>query len=525
MKRLRWKTYFFFNPSETLSEQGRNFLKFKSQRTPPNHKLLEPFENDLFKLIKKIRFRKRDDHFQDRLKKDIRDLKNSKTIWVRADKSKNIYKIRPDEYQNLLLNKISNSYRLDYNNTLSKINEDTAKFANKFNISDRIGKMAKKSAYILFKDHKPNFLDKKQIRLINPSKTELGIISKNIITHITSNILKNSNYNLWKNSLNTIDWFKQIRHKSKATFIQFDIIDFYPSISKDLVIKSINHAKNFIEITDEQIEIILNCRRSIITNKNVTWIKNYIDNFDVSMGAYDSAQVADLVGIYILDTLSRIVDIKQIGLYRDDGLIYIPDSNGPKTSRIQKKIIRAFKLLGLKIEITSNLKIVNFLDVTLDISNNKFKPFHKENQTPTYINVNSNHPRSIIKQIPKSVNTRINRLSSDKKIFSENIKMYNEALENSGHKQGLEYLNNNETNIEYKNHNNNRNTYHYIRPHNNNNNDNRHRTASNEKNREDRSKDINNEKSTVNNNNRSNEEKKTKNRKRNVLWFNPPFCK
>ena len=38
-----------------------------------------------------------------------------------------------------------------------------------------------KDAYILFKDHKPNFDNKLQSRLIDPSKTELGIISKNII--------------------------------------------------------------------------------------------------------------------------------------------------------------------------------------------------------------------------------------------------------------------------------------------------------------------------------------------------------
>ena len=38
--------------------------------------------------------------------------------------------------------------------------------------------MIEKNAYIIFKDHKPNFYDKKQCRLINPSKSELGIILK-----------------------------------------------------------------------------------------------------------------------------------------------------------------------------------------------------------------------------------------------------------------------------------------------------------------------------------------------------------
>ena len=54
-----------------------------------------------------------------------------------------------------------------------------------------------------------------------------------------------------------------------------------------------------------------------------------------------------------------------MGHYRDDGIIFFPNSNGSKTSKIQEKIIKAFKLLGLRIEIDSNFKIVDFLDVTL----------------------------------------------------------------------------------------------------------------------------------------------------------------
>ena len=88
-----------------------------------------------------------------------------------------------------------------------------------------------------------------------------------------------------------------------------------------------------------------------------------------------TARIADLVGIYILDTLSRIVQPSQIGLYRDDGILVIPDSNGPMASSIQKRITRAFKLLGFKIDILANQKIVNFLDVTFNLNNNTYKPF------------------------------------------------------------------------------------------------------------------------------------------------------
>ena len=191
------------------------------------------------------------------------------------------------------------------------------------------------------------------------------------------------------------------------------------------------------------------------------------------MGGYDSSQIADLVGLYILDILTRIISPQQVGIYRDDGLLYIPNSNGPLSSSIQKRIIRAFKFLGFKIEISSNIKIANFLDVTLDLSNNSYKHFIKPNQNPSYINVNSNHPKNIIKQIPKAVNLRIGKLSANEKIFKESSKRYIEALKNSGFNEDFRYLKQNIT-TEFTKENNN-----YVQ----------------------------------------------KNRKRKIIWFNPPFCK
>ena len=179
---------------------------------------------------------------------------------------------------------------------------------------DRLGKLEEKSAYILFKYHKKNFPDKKQTRLINPTKTELGFVSKDVIQRITSRMLSSHKYNLWKNSMDTIDWFRKIKNKKRSTFVQFDIIEFYPSITKELSVRSLKHAREYTDITEEEIEIILASRKSVLSDSHRTWVKSHVDNFDVPMGAYDSAQVADLVGIYILDTLGRIVNLEQVGL-------------------------------------------------------------------------------------------------------------------------------------------------------------------------------------------------------------------
>ena len=41
------------------------------------------------------------------------------------------------------------------------------------------------------------------------------------------------------------------------------------------------------------------------------------------MGSYNLSLVTDLIGIYILDTLSRIVNLEQVGIYRNYGINFI----------------------------------------------------------------------------------------------------------------------------------------------------------------------------------------------------------
>ena len=101
-----------------------------------------------------------------------------------------MYKIKPSKYQEILKNKITDNYKIEYNNTIDQTNNDTYRFVSKLLIEDSFEKFKKKDAYILFKDNKPNFENKLQSRLINPSKTELVKVSKNIIQNIVTNVKK-----------------------------------------------------------------------------------------------------------------------------------------------------------------------------------------------------------------------------------------------------------------------------------------------------------------------------------------------
>ena len=63
----------------------------------------------------------------------------------------------------------------------------------------------------------------------------------------------------------------------------------------------------------------------------------------------------------------------------------------------------------------------------------------KPNQNPLYVNINSNHPHSVTKNIPKAVNRRLSALSSDENMFNSVVQIYQDALNNAGYTHVLKY--------------------------------------------------------------------------------------
>ena len=146
------------------------------------------------------------------------------------------------------------------------------------------------------------------------------------------------------------------------------------------------------------------------------------------MGAYDGAEVCELVGSFLLHQLSKKYNKKDIGLYRDDGLAVFKNKSGPQAERIKKDFQKIFRENDLNIVIKCNLKIVDYLDVTLNLLNNTYKPFSKSNNEINYIHKEFNHPPSITKQVPFSIESHLSSLSSGEKIFNESTPIYQEAL-------------------------------------------------------------------------------------------------
>ena len=73
------------------------------------------------------------------------------------------------------------------------------------------------------------------------------------------------------------------------------------------------------------------------------------------MGDNDSAQVTDLVGLYILNRMALEFPQLYGGLYRDDGLLVLPDANPQHCDRIRKRLHVFFRDIGLSITVSANI--------------------------------------------------------------------------------------------------------------------------------------------------------------------------
>ena len=127
-------------------------------------------------------------------------------------------------------------------------------------IDNTVEKTQETEAFLSIKDHKEGFTHTVSFCLINPSKSDIGKISKSLLDTMKENILKQTNVNQWKNTSQIISWFKNIKSKKTSSFVNFDVENFYPSISIDLFTDAISYAKTITNIDDDQLSIIMQSR-------------------------------------------------------------------------------------------------------------------------------------------------------------------------------------------------------------------------------------------------------------------------
>ena len=433
IKDLRNKAIHFLKKKNSKKKET---FGLKSIRNPDAVPELKAFEKDLTNLALNIKFR----HFDNRLQKNLRSLcksiKDEPKLIIPSDKTSNFYKLPINMYKKLRNQDVQKNFKKQKKEALEKVTADHQKIAHKLDIEDRLFRTSAQECFIKLKDHKNNFHEKPQVRTLNPTKPELGRVSKKVLDAKINVIRKKTKLNQWQNTNSALNWFRNLKDKKQLKFIIFDVEQFYPSIDEKLLKKTLEWSKQFVSFSEDEIEVIMAARRSVLYMDGEPWSKKGNKIFDVGMGSFDGAEICELVGLFLLSELSCLG--LDLGIYRDDGLA-VTNKSPRETEKAKKRMAAIFKKHNLKITVEANKKRVEFLDVYLDLDKEEHGPFLKPNDTPLYVNIGSNHPPKILENIPKGVNRRLSNISSTKEIFDKAAPTYQAALREAGYTYNLEY--------------------------------------------------------------------------------------
>ena len=173
VQRMHWKAHFFESYNDENSQVTTSNFGFKSQATPPQNKHLNAFEDDMYEMIRSIEFRNSSDEFQKQLAADITKIKETKSLIIPADKTTNFYSMSVEDYEKLLTENISSTYKKCDGKIVKNINNEAKSIAKELKIDDRVEQFSNRNAYITVKDHKKNFPNTVKCRLVNPAKSEI----------------------------------------------------------------------------------------------------------------------------------------------------------------------------------------------------------------------------------------------------------------------------------------------------------------------------------------------------------------
>ncbi|KAJ8034019.1 hypothetical protein HOLleu_24427 [Holothuria leucospilota] len=224
--RLRKRAWHFLhpNPSKNIKETNG----FKSRKAAPYIKELESFENELDKLIVNAEWKYVANDFQKKLHEDLKNIRQDKRLRVSADKTRKFNKMEPRSYHSLLNDNITKTYRKANPHDVPSLNREAKRIAKSLNLDDRIDQLAEREAFISLRDHKDNFANKPTCRLISPTKSDIGQISKQILDKVIKTIRTKTKVNLWKSTRDVLQWYNSITDRPNHSFVIFDIVEFYP---------------------------------------------------------------------------------------------------------------------------------------------------------------------------------------------------------------------------------------------------------------------------------------------------------
>ena len=140
-------------------------------------------------------------------------MNNDNSIYVAADKTNNYYRMSEDDYDKLHMKSITNEYKRCTEDYIHKVDQSDKNLAEGLKIENRVYAYSRCESFVTIKDHKENYINNTKCRLISPAKSDMGKVSKIILSRVVSSLRSKTSLVQWINSSSTIQWFKDLVEK------------------------------------------------------------------------------------------------------------------------------------------------------------------------------------------------------------------------------------------------------------------------------------------------------------------------
>ena len=105
--------------------------------------------------------------------------------------------------------------------------------------------------------------------MINPTKSDIGHICKVKIDRINKSKLMQ-----WTNTDQVLSWFVGFKEQKYSFFNGFnDMVNYYSSISEELVIKTLNFADRYISVPAKDLNLIKNACKSVLCEQGANSVE------------------------------------------------------------------------------------------------------------------------------------------------------------------------------------------------------------------------------------------------------------
>ena len=112
---------------------------------------MEKFEAEMIGMVKEIKFRKMRNNIQQKMYEGMRKFKESGKIFVKSDKSGNLYKMEKEKYREMIFKEVVKNYKKAPPNLEKELNKEAKMLAHKLGIVDRVENIQYQELFYYYK--------------------------------------------------------------------------------------------------------------------------------------------------------------------------------------------------------------------------------------------------------------------------------------------------------------------------------------------------------------------------------------